>query len=95
MPADRSQRRSPLGMGPLETAIMRATWETGSWLTVRDIRSRMPYTYVGGLDAWLYLPQRADVCGVNRAPVGYIGCLTLRPRLSKHHLILVIRHFVG
>jgi hypothetical protein len=47
MSADRSERRSPLGLGPLETAIMRVTWETGTWLTVRDIRSRIGYAHAG------------------------------------------------
>ena len=47
MPSDRSERRSPLGLGPLETAIMRVMWEADGWLTVRDIRDRMDYTPVG------------------------------------------------
>jgi Penicillinase repressor len=47
MPADRSERRSPLGLGPLETTIMRVMWETDGWLTVRDIRSRTGYARAG------------------------------------------------
>jgi Penicillinase repressor len=47
MPADPSERRSPLGLGPLETAIMRVMWQTGTWLTVRDIRIRIDYARVG------------------------------------------------
>ena len=47
MPSERRERRSPLGLGPLETAIMRVMWEADGWLTVRDIRDRMDYTPVG------------------------------------------------
>ncbi len=47
MPADRAERRSPLGLGPLETAIMRVMWETDGWLTVRDLRSRTDYARAG------------------------------------------------
>jgi predicted transcriptional regulator len=39
-----SVRRTPLGLGPLETAIMRTLWDTvGQWLTVRDIQDRIDY----------------------------------------------------
>lgn len=47
MPSERRERRSPLGLGPLETAIMHAVWQAGSWLTIRDIRDRMDYQPVG------------------------------------------------
>ena len=46
MRSDRRERRSPLGLGPLETAIMQVLWEAGGWLTVRDIRDRMDYAPV-------------------------------------------------
>jgi predicted transcriptional regulator len=39
----RERRRSPLGLGPLETAIMRVLWDAGTWLTIRDVRERMDY----------------------------------------------------
>ena len=42
-----SEQRSPLGLGPLETAVMRVMWETDQWLMVRDIRDRMDYAPVG------------------------------------------------
>jgi predicted transcriptional regulator/DNA-binding XRE family transcriptional regulator len=45
--SDRPGRISPLGLGSLETAIMRVVWEADSWLTVRAIRERMDYTTVG------------------------------------------------
>ena len=41
-----SEQRSPLGLGPLETAVMRVMWETDQWLMVRDIRDRMDYAPV-------------------------------------------------
>jgi len=44
---ERPERRSPLGLGPLETAIMHVLWETDDWLTIKDIRGRMDYTPVG------------------------------------------------
>jgi hypothetical protein len=47
MRSDRAGRISPLGLGSLETAIMRVVWEADSWLTVRAIRERMDYTPVG------------------------------------------------
>jgi uncharacterized protein (DUF433 family) len=43
MPSEQRERRSPLGLGPLETAIMHVAWEADTWLTVRDIRDRMDY----------------------------------------------------
>jgi len=46
MSADPGERRSPLGLGPLETAIMQAVWTADSWLTVRDIREQMDYAPV-------------------------------------------------
>jgi predicted transcriptional regulator len=47
MQSDRRERRSPLGLGPLETAIMRVIWESESWLTVHDIRDRIDYMSAG------------------------------------------------
>ncbi len=47
MASDSRERRSPLGLGPLETAIMQVMWEADAWLTVRDIRDRMRYSSVG------------------------------------------------
>jgi predicted transcriptional regulator len=41
-----SDQRSPLGLGPLETAIMQVMWEADHWLMVRDIRDRMNYPAV-------------------------------------------------
>jgi len=41
-----SEQRSPLGLGPLETAVMRVMWEADRWLMVRDIRDRMTYAPV-------------------------------------------------
>jgi hypothetical protein len=38
--------RSPLGLGPLETAIMQVVWQAGTWLMVRNIRDRMDYAPV-------------------------------------------------
>ena len=46
MLSDQRDRRSPLGLGPLETAIMQVMWESSHWLTVRDIRDRMDYAPV-------------------------------------------------
>jgi predicted transcriptional regulator len=46
MPSDQSERRSPLGLGPLETAIMQVMWNTDDWLMIRDIRDRMDYPLV-------------------------------------------------
>lgn len=43
MPSEHRERRSPLGLGPLETAIMQVVWEADSWLMIRDIRDRMDY----------------------------------------------------
>jgi hypothetical protein len=44
--SDQREQRSPLGLGPLETAIMRVMWEADGWLMVRDIRDRMDYAPV-------------------------------------------------
>ena len=41
-----SEQRSPLGLGPLETAIMQVMWAADDWLMVRDIRDRMDYAPV-------------------------------------------------
>ncbi len=41
MQSDQHEQRSPLGLGPLETAVMRVMWEADQWLMVRDIRHRM------------------------------------------------------
>jgi len=46
MPSDQREQRSPLGLGPLETAIMQVMWEADDWLMVRDIRGRMDYAPV-------------------------------------------------
>lgn len=46
MPSEQRERRSPLGLGPLETAIMHVLWTTDSWLMIRDIRDRMDYAPV-------------------------------------------------
>jgi predicted transcriptional regulator len=46
MQPDQRERRSPLGLGPLETAIMQVLWEADGWLMVRDIRDRMDYAPV-------------------------------------------------
>jgi hypothetical protein len=47
MPSEQRARRSPLGLGPLETAIMQVAWNADIWLMVRDIRDRMDYAPVG------------------------------------------------
>jgi predicted transcriptional regulator len=47
MPSEQRERRSPLGLGPLETAIMHVVWQADTWLTIRDIRDRMDYPPVG------------------------------------------------
>lgn len=39
----RAEQRSPLGLGPLETAIMQVMWAADDWLMVRDIRDQMNY----------------------------------------------------
>jgi predicted transcriptional regulator len=44
--SDQREQRSPLGLGPLETAIMQVMWEADGWLMVRDIRDRMDYAPV-------------------------------------------------
>jgi len=36
----RREQRSPLGSGPLETAIMQVMRQADDWLMVRDIRDR-------------------------------------------------------
>src|SRR6266571_4377082 len=46
MQSDQREQRSPLGLGPLETAIMQVMWEADNWLMVRDIRDRMDYAPV-------------------------------------------------
>jgi predicted transcriptional regulator len=46
MQPDQRERRSPLGLGPLESAIMQVMWEADGWLMVRDIRDRMDYAPV-------------------------------------------------
>jgi predicted transcriptional regulator len=46
MPPDQREQRSPLGLGPLEAAIMQVMWATDGWLMVRDIRDRMDYAPV-------------------------------------------------
>ena len=46
MQSDQREQRSPLGLGPLETAIMQVLWEADNWLMVRHIRDRMDYTPV-------------------------------------------------
>jgi predicted transcriptional regulator len=46
MQPDQREQRSPLGLGPLETAIMQVMWEADGWLMVRDIRDRMDYAPV-------------------------------------------------
>jgi len=46
MQSDQHEQRSPLGLGPLETAVMRVMWEADQWLMVRDIRDRMDYAPV-------------------------------------------------
>jgi predicted transcriptional regulator len=38
--------RSPLGLGPLETAILHAAWDAAGWLTIQDIRDQMDYPAV-------------------------------------------------
>lgn len=56
-------QRSPLGLGPLETAIMQALWKADDWVMVQDIRDRMDYppvAYTHRGDRRRYLvPQRA------------------------------------
>jgi len=37
------KQRSPLGLGPLETAIMQALWRAGGWVTVHHICDSMSY----------------------------------------------------
>ena len=46
MQSDQREQRSPLGLGPLEAAIMQVMWEADDWLMVRDIRDRMDYAPV-------------------------------------------------
>jgi predicted transcriptional regulator len=46
MQPDQREQRSPLGLGPLEAAIMQVMWEADGWLMVRDIRGRMNYAPV-------------------------------------------------
>jgi hypothetical protein len=46
MQSERRERRSPLGLGPLEAAIMHVLWDAGSWLTIRDVRDRIDYAPV-------------------------------------------------
>ncbi len=46
MHSDQHEQRSPLGLGPLETAIMQVMWAADDWLMVRDIRDRMDYASV-------------------------------------------------
>jgi predicted transcriptional regulator len=46
MRSDQREQRSPLGLGPLETAIMQVMWEADDWLMVRDIRARIDYAQV-------------------------------------------------
>ena len=46
MQSDQREQRSPLGLGPLETAIMQVMWAADDWLMVRDIRDRMDYAPV-------------------------------------------------
>ena len=46
MPSYQREQRSPLGLGPLETAIMQVMWNTDGWLMIRDIRDRMDYAPV-------------------------------------------------
>ena len=46
MQSDQREQRSPLGLGPLETAIMQVIWDADDWLMVRDIRDRIDYTPV-------------------------------------------------
>jgi predicted transcriptional regulator len=46
MRSDQREPRSPLGLGPLETAIMRVVWEADSWLMIRDIRDQTDYPAV-------------------------------------------------
>ena len=46
MRSDQREQRSPLGLGPLETAIMQVMWGADQWLMVRDIRDRMDYPAV-------------------------------------------------
>jgi predicted transcriptional regulator len=43
-PLKQHWRPSPLGLGPMETAIMRVLWQDPhKWLTVRQIQDRMDY----------------------------------------------------
>jgi predicted transcriptional regulator len=46
MQSDQREQRSPLGLGPLETAIMQVMWEADDWLMIRDIRDRIDYAPV-------------------------------------------------
>jgi len=43
MRGDRRRHCSPLGLGPLETAIMQTLWAAGDGLIIREIRDRMDY----------------------------------------------------
>jgi predicted transcriptional regulator len=38
-----SYERSPLGLGPLETAIMQALWDDGGWVNLPVLRDSMNY----------------------------------------------------
>ena len=46
MQSDWRGLRSPLGLGPLETAIMRVFWDAETWRTIRDVRDRIDYSPV-------------------------------------------------
>ncbi len=46
MQSEQRERRSPLGLGPLEAAIMHVLWDANTWLTIRDVRDRMDYAPV-------------------------------------------------
>lgn len=39
----RTGRQSPLGLGPLETAVMQTLWNAGTWLMNREIHDLLDY----------------------------------------------------
>ncbi len=66
--------RSPLGLGPLETAILRALWAAGCRLTIREIRERMDYPWVA------YTPVATVVTVLHRK--GLLSRRQVHPRHS-------------
>jgi predicted transcriptional regulator len=77
------RNRSPLGLGPLESAIMQVLWEAGGWLRIRDIRDRMDYspvayttvaTVTGVLCEKDLLARRQATPGGTQGKAGWLYC---------------------